>query len=68
MDDDLMLEALDNWIALNRYVKDATEEECRTLLELELNNRARKLFVNRIYSRLNKVRADRERKELEDRL
>ena len=68
MADDLMLEALDNWIALNRYVKDATEEECRTLLELELNNRARKLFVNRIYSRLNKVRADRERKELEDRL
>lgn len=68
MAEQLLKEALTNWVTLNRFVKDATEEECEQLLEMEFNGRARKLFVNRIHSRLNKVRAERERRELEERL
>lgn len=64
MADKLLKEALDNWIALNRFVKDATEEECKELLELEQSGAARKLFLKRIYSRYNRVRAERERIEL----
>lgn len=68
MADSLLVEALKNWVTLNQFVKDATEKECEELLEMELEGRARKLFVNRIHSRLNKVRAERERRELEEKL
>lgn len=68
MAEQLLEEALISWVTLNRFVKDATEEECEQLLEMELGGRARRLFVNRIHSRLNKVRAERERRELGERL
>jgi hypothetical protein len=57
--------ALRSWTALNDAVRDADEDTCRALLKEELGGRKRKQFVKRIYSRLNKVRADRERAELE---
>ena len=56
--------ALQTWIALNDELRDADEDLCQRLLNEELAGRKRKQFIKRIHSRLNKVRADRERKEL----
>lgn len=59
---------LTSWIALNQVIRKADEALCQKLLKEELSGRSRKIFVKRIHSRLNKVRADRERKELEAKL
>ena len=56
--------ALQSWLALNDVLRDADESVCQTLLKEELKGRKRKQFIKRIHSRLNKVRADRERMEL----
>ena len=56
--------ALASWIALNDRLRNASEAECQSLLKEELKGRKRKQFLKRIHSRLNKVRADRERTEL----
>lgn len=57
--------ALSTWIALNDALRGASEETCQALLKEETNDRQRKQFLRRIHSRLNKVRADRERVELD---
>lgn len=57
-----------SWIELNDLIREADEATCQILLEKELEGRKRRQFVKRIYSRLNKVRADRERAELEERM
>ena len=55
---------LSSWIALNKAVRRANEETCKELLREELRGLNRIQFMLRIHSRLNKVRADRERLEL----
>lgn len=55
---------LRSWISLNEVLREASEDICKILLNAELKGRNRKTFVKRIHSRLNKVRADRERVEL----
>lgn len=55
---------LKTWVALNDYLRSANEVACDNLLNEELNGRKRSQFLRRIHSRLNKVRADRERLEL----
>ena len=55
---------LDSWVALNDYLKTASEEDCKTLIKKEQKGKNRPTFVKRIHSRLNRVRAERERKEL----
>lgn len=57
--------ALQSWLALNDLLREADEATCESLLKEELKGRKRKQFIKRIHSRLNKVRADRERLELE---
>lgn len=57
---------LQSWVALNNAIRDASESECKELMNEELTGRKRKQFVKRIHSRLNKVRADRERAELDE--
>lgn len=57
--------ALKSWLALNAALREADEATCETFLKEELKGRKRKQFTKRIHSRLNKVRADRERAELE---
>jgi hypothetical protein len=57
--------ALQSWLALNDLLREAGEVTCESLLKEELKGRKRKQFIKRIHSRLNKVRADRERAELE---
>ena len=56
--------ALQSWLALNDVLRDADEPACQGLLKEELKGHKRKQFIKRIHSRLNKVRADRERMEL----
>lgn len=56
--------ALLSWLALNDAIREADEAACQVLLKEELRGRRRKQFIKRIHSRLNKVRADRERAEL----
>lgn len=62
-------EALLSWTALNDFVmKTEDEETLDALLKEELKGRKRRKFVQRIHSRINKLRADRERLELESKL
>ncbi len=56
--------ALGSWIELNDYLRSADEEQCQSLIKIELKGSNRPTFLRRIHSRMNKVRADRERKEL----
>jgi hypothetical protein len=56
--------ALQTWLALNDAIRGADEKTCQALLKEERAGRKRQMFLKRIHSRLNKVRADRERSEL----
>lgn len=55
---------LRTWLTLNDFLANAGEEDCRKLIREEQKGRNRKQFLLRIHSRLNKVRAHREREEL----
>lgn len=55
---------LSTWLLLNDVLKNADESLCKQLLHDEMSDRQRPTFLARIHSRLNKVRADRERAEL----
>lgn len=56
---------LASWDALNEAIMQMDEAESKVLLQKELKGRKRSQFVKRIHSRINKLRADRERLELE---
>lgn len=57
--------ALATWAALNDAVMATTDErQLHRLMVAETHGKNRRQFVKRIHSRLNKVRADRERAEL----
>lgn len=61
----MLIEAtLSSWSSLNEIVKNCNEKECVKLMEAESKGKHRKDFMLRIHSRLNKLRADRERKEI----
>lgn len=53
-----------SWKDLNALLADAEEKDCQQLLASEKKGARRKQYMLRIHSRLNKVRADRERDEL----
>lgn len=57
-------EALSGWHPLQKHISKATEAETNELLKREMAGARRRLFLLRIHSRLNKVRATREREEL----
>lgn len=59
---------LKTWEALNDYIINADQAECEKLLTEELKGRARTMFVFRIHSRLNRVRADEERQQLREKI
>jgi len=54
---------LSSWTYLNEVLRTANEALCRELLNEELNNKRRPMFVRRIHGRLNKMRTARERTE-----
>ena len=57
---------LETWIGLNETLKGCPEDVASQLLKAETEGKARKQFLLRIHSRLNKLRAQRERAELSD--
>ena len=60
-------ENLRSWNALNRYLLSVhAEEVLRELTREEMSGRMRIIFLKRIHCRLNKIRANRERLELEN--
>jgi len=57
-------EILATWIDLNEALTELGEDECAKLLEREKTTKRRKQILLRIHSRINKLRAARERLEL----
>lgn len=55
-----------SWDQLNAAVRVAGENTCVLLLKKELAGKKRKVYLERIHSRLIRVRADRERRELDN--
>lgn len=55
---------LKTWLGLNTFLRAAKEKECQELLKHETCGDKRKKVMLRIHSRLNYLRAARERKEL----
>lgn len=54
-----------SWLELNAWLKTAKEPQVvKALAEEKARKPRRAQFVKRIHSRLNKLRADRERQEL----
>lgn len=53
-----------DWEELNTLVMSLGEVECSTLLEVERTGRRRLMWLLRIHSRINRLRAIREREEL----
>lgn len=56
--------ALESWKGLNDFIMTTNESDCESLINIELLTKKRKMFVLRIHSRLNKLRAARERRNL----
>lgn len=59
-----MEEHLKNWRSLCSFVRVANEEDCNILLEMERGGKARSEFIRRIHCRINRLRAERERRAL----
>lgn len=59
-----MKAALVSWVDLNELILKLNEEQVIELLGLAKSAGSCKTFLKRIHSRLNKLRAARERKEL----
>jgi len=57
-------EALANWRATAKCLSKADEDSTKQLLDHERNGKSRPLFLNKIYGRYSKLRAERERREL----
>lgn len=55
---------LSSWLALNAALKTMKEKQLQDLLKKEQMNNARPSFLVRIYGRFNRVRGQRELKEL----
>lgn len=58
------VELLDNWQRLNERIMRLKEEEIWALLSYEHETRARHQIMLRLHSRVNKLRAARERSKL----
>lgn len=58
-------EILKNWKTLNAFVNTCSEKEAQALMKLEIKERKRMQIIWRCYSRFNRMRAERERKEIE---
>lgn len=59
-----MNKSLINWTELNKALMGGTLDLAEKLLEEEKKGSKRKRFLLRIHSRINKLRADKEREQL----
>ena len=57
-------QVLSSWLVLNAELRVADEERCRKLLLHEKETKRRLNYMLRIYGRYNRLRSDRERREL----
>jgi hypothetical protein len=64
MEDAMGSPALANWGALQEALREVSEEECWRLLAEEKAGKNRVQFLLRIYGRANRLRTERERREL----
>jgi hypothetical protein len=58
------MKSLENWRVLNQHLNTLNEEEVKALLDHEIQNRARAMFLQRLHQRYNAMRVSRERIEL----
>lgn len=62
-------DVLKDWTSLNDYLRECkSEKELDTLLKAEVKGKGRGVFLSRIYSRFNRLRAARERREWHSKL
>lgn len=61
---ELYADTLRTWRTMDAVVMTADEPTLRDLLEAEKTGKGRRLFLQRIYGRLSRVRAKREAAEL----
>jgi len=59
------VDPLANWYALNDEVMRLDEKGAAALLDREREGQARTRFMKRIHGRINRLRAERERAEIE---
>ena len=59
-----LLKVLDTWVALNAATPRLQESDVGKLLAYERDTRNRLTFVLRLHARLNRLRRERERREL----
>lgn len=64
MNEKKSVDILSSWNSLNSFLRTSNESDCESLLKIETEGKKRQTFLLRIHSRLNKIRADRERNEL----
>jgi hypothetical protein len=58
------MKSLENWRVLNQHLNTLNEDEVKALLDHEIQNRARAMFLQRLHQRYNAMRVSRERIEL----
>lgn len=58
------MDELENWRVLNQHLNTFNEEKVRVLLEHEVKNRCRAMFLQRLHQRYSALRVSRERIEL----
>ena len=63
-----MRKVLRDWTSLNDALREADEKDTNDMLKAELKGQRRKQFCLRIHSRMNKMRAARERAEIRAKL
>jgi hypothetical protein len=52
------------WTEINTFLRDASEAEALVMLQEEKAGQSRPMVKNRIFCRFNKMRGERERREL----
>ena len=60
----MSIDALATWTGLNLFLTTAGERDCEKVMAREAAGRNRRRVMLRIHSRLNKLRAHRERKAI----
>jgi hypothetical protein len=59
-------DALHDWYSLQDALRACSEDEAQDILDAETKGKGRERFMKRVHSRLNRLRAERERLELRD--
>lgn len=57
-----------NWTTLNVVLRDCTEAEAKAMLDEEVKVHRRSVFVKRLHQRYTALRAQRERKEIMEKI